>query len=114
MKIYIAGKITGEKLIKCKNKFAQVETKLRQIGVAPVNPFKLGCQDTWTFKQCRPYNFKALRHCGGIFMLNDYKNSPGAQAELTEALRLQLDVFYEKDNDFEHIAQLIMVGTISS
>lgn len=114
MKIYIAGKITNEPLEACKAKFAAAENKLRALGAAPVNPFKLGCGDTWTFEQCRPYNFKAIRHCHAIFILSDWETSEGTQAEIREAARLQLNFYWEgtKDvyDDIEDEIKVDMIG----
>ena len=104
MIIYIAGKITGEPLEACKAKFELIQRTLLAFNYQAINPFKLGCQDHWTFEQTKPYNFKALRQCNAIFMLEDYEDSPGALEELTEAKRLNLEVFYETAND---IYQLI-------
>ena len=35
-----------------------------------------------------------LRRCDGVFMVPGYQNSNGAMKELTEALRLEMPVFY--------------------
>lgn len=109
MKIYIAGKITGEPLPECKAKFAAAEARLRQLGAAPVNPFKLGLNDTWTFEQCRPFNFKAISHCSAMFMLSDYVNSPGALAEIDEAQRRGLTIFYEDHDDWSQVESYVKI-----
>lgn len=103
LKIYIAGKITGEEPTPCMEKFAKAETRLRQMGAQPVNPFKLGIPHHFTFEESKPFNFKALRFCSAIFMLNDYVNSPGAMVEIDEAQRLGLDIFYEQQEGYEEI-----------
>ena len=103
MKIYIAGKITNTELTACKEKFAFMEEVLRSLGVIPVNPFKLGCQDHWSFEQCKPFNFKAIRQCDAIFMLNDYQDSPGSLQELQEAKRLKLELYYQYADDINTI-----------
>ncbi len=99
MNIYIAGKITGEPLEACKAKFELVQRSILSLNHRAINPFKLGCKDHWTFEQTKPYNFKALRQCNAIFMLTDYKDSPGALAELEEAKRLKLEIFYQESDD---------------
>jgi hypothetical protein len=110
LKIYIAGKITGEPLAECRSKFEKAEQQLRRIGAAPVNPFKLGIPTHFTFEESKPFNFKALRHCTAMFMLNDYTSSPGAMAELDEAQRLKLDIYYEHHNDYGIIEDDISVA----
>lgn len=112
LKVYIAGKITGEELSPCMQKFAQAEQKLRNMGAQPVNPFKLGIPHHFTFEQSKPFNFKALRYCSAIFMLSDYVNSPGAAEEMDEAQRLGLDVFYEEHEGYEEIyRRMVGAGT---
>lgn len=100
MIVYIAGKITGEPLEFCKYKFQEVENTFREKGIIPVNPFKLGCKDHWSFAQCKPFNFKAIRQCNAIFMLADYQDSPGSLDELNYAIQLKLPVYYQAANDF--------------
>ncbi len=100
MKIYIAGKITGEPVEACKQKFEKISDALKQVHVIPINPFKLGCKDHWTFDQCKPFNFKSIRQCDAIFMLEDYQDSPGAIQELAEAKKLNIPVYYQSANDY--------------
>lgn len=107
MKIYIAGKITNTELNSCKLKFALTEHELKSMGLNPVNPFKLGCNENWTFQQCKPFNFKAIRQCEAIFMLNDYQDSPGSLEELKEAKRLKLEVYYQSADDINVIRQSV-------
>lgn len=101
MKIYIAGKITGEPLEACQEKFAEAEYRLTQMGLAPVNPFKLGIPHHFSFTESKPYNFKALRHCSAIFMMKDWRKSPGAKVELQEAMRLKLHLYFEEAGDYQ-------------
>lgn len=114
IKIYIAGKITGEPLQPCMDKFAHAENLIRALGAAPVNPFKLGIPHHFTFEESKPYNFKALSFCTAIFMLSDYVKSPGAMEELYEAQRLGLDIFYEDQEGYEALEDAIRINTISA
>lgn len=94
MKVYIAGKITGTSLQLTKDIFLKIEETFRLYGIVPVNPFKLGIPDHWTFEQAKPYCFKAIRNCAGIFMLHDYEDSPGSLEELAYAKKLNLNIYY--------------------
>ena len=105
MKIYIAGKITGEPIEACKMKFEKISNALRQINAIPINPFKLGLKEHWTFEQCKPFCFKAIRQCDGILMLDDYQDSPGAVQELAEAKKLNIPVYYQCANDYFEIIE---------
>lgn len=107
MKIYIAGKITGEPLEQCKQKFANAEELLKQTGANPVNPFKLGIPSHFTFEESKPHNFKALEHCQAIFMLTDWKDSPGAREELQEASTTKKILLFEEAGDQFIVANLI-------
>lgn len=107
MKIYIAGKITGEPLEACKQKFDVAEKLLQQTGANPVNPFKLGIPSHFTFEESKPHNFKALRHCQAIYMLPCWKNSPGAKEELNEAMRLKMNILFEEASDQFIVGNLI-------
>lgn len=112
MKIYIAGKITGEPLEACKAKFAAAEQQLIGAGATPINPFNLGCPDHWTFDQCKSTCFEAIENCTAIYMLNDWESSPGSRVELHEAMRLRHDVFQEVNKDIKQINALVKVGLV--
>lgn len=112
MKIYIAGKITGEPINECKTKFAAAEQELVEAGANPVNPFSLGCPDNWTFEQCKTTCFDAIHECEGIYMLPDWKKSPGARVELHQAMKLKLHVFMAQNRDIKHITDLVKVGLV--
>lgn len=105
--IYIAGKITGEDREQCLQKFLTAETKLRNAGAIPVNPFKLGIPSHFTFDESKPHNFKALRQCSAIFALKCYVNSPGALSEIEEAKRLGIEIFYEQHEGYENVFRAI-------
>ena len=105
MTVYIAGKITGQQIDFCKNKFLTVESLFREHGLKPINPFKLGCPDSWTFKQCKPFNFKAIRQCSAIFMLADYIDSPGSLDELAYAKKIHIPIYYQSANDFYQLLE---------
>lgn len=113
MKIYIAGKITGEDRAACKAKFAEAENRIRELGAVPITPFKLGIPEHFTFAESKPFNFKAIAKCHAIFMLADYTSSPGALDELDEAQRLKREIFYEQFEGYEALEDAIRLGIIS-
>ena len=96
MRIYIAGKITGEPIITCLKKFiraaARISTQFIKIeervnetvGVAPdtIIPLELegiyfGISHEAAMKIC----LEALKDCTHAYFLDDWKQSEGAQEE---------------------------------
>lgn len=112
MKIYIAGKITGEPIELCKQKFADAAEALFDAGANPTSPFDLGLPEKWTFDQCKETCFNAIDNCTAIYMLSDWRNSPGARVELHYAMQQKLDVFMETEKDIIRIADLVKVGLV--
>lgn len=92
-KIYIAGKVSGLPFIDLTRKFGSVEKTLREQGYNPINPLNivLGGQD-WepAMRRC----IAALVECDEIFMLHDWKQSPGARLEHEIASKLKLRIHY--------------------
>jgi hypothetical protein len=112
MKIYIAGKITGLPIDECVLKFQKAEYYLQDMGAEPVNPMELGIPFTATREEAMPHCLIALRRCTAIFMLSDYTDSIGAGQELEEAVRLQMDRFFEDKGGYEEIEDLIRIGLV--
>lgn len=94
-KIYISGKITGiedeaEKL------FAEAEIILREMGCDPINPFTLNHEHDKSWKSYMAEDIKALVDCDTIFMLPNWKQSPGARIERKLAKYLGIKIMYEE------------------
>lgn len=86
MKIYIAGKITGNP--NYKEQFAAAEKKLKAEGHQVINP-------TWkpeglTYKQYIDMGLMELQQCDVIYLLSDWKDSKGARMEYIYALTVGL------------------------
>ena len=94
-KIYIAGKVTGEPPHKTALKFALAKRQIEKLGHEAVNPIEVvgdwECPWDLAMRKC----IVALMACDMIFMLDDYKNSPGAKLELSLAEALEIHVLYE-------------------
>jgi len=110
MRIYIAGKYTGLPRLYAVAKFNATEQQLIEAGIPAesiVNPVKLVPPNT-EWKDCMDnYCLPTVKECTAIFMQYDWTDSPGARLELTEAMRLKLDVFFEASNDMKAIKNLI-------
>ena len=83
MKIYIAGKITGEP--NYKQKFKKVEEALIRLGHSPMNPAWLGDFPEFSHED---YMFitKAMQiRCDAVIFLPDWTDSTGAIKEYEQA-----------------------------
>ena len=91
MKIYLSGKITGE--TNYKQKFNTVAEELLSYGYVVFNPAVL--PDGFEYEDYMALDLHILSRCDAIFLLRDWKNSPGAKRELAEARRLGLQILDE-------------------
>ena len=92
MKIYIAGKFTGNP--NYKEQFAAAEKKLKAEGHQVINP-------TWKpealpYKQYIDMGLMELQQCDVIYLLSDWKDSKGARMEYIYALTVGLKERREK------------------
>ena len=99
MRIYIAGKITGNP--NYKEQFAVAEERLKAEGHQVINP-------TWkpeglSYKQYIDMGFYELMQCDVIYLLNGWENSAGARFEHIYALTVKLKVRQEKHESNKHI-----------
>lgn len=99
MKIYIAGKVTGMPAYETGHKFGYAATKLKQEGYEVISPIQLcSCLNGQNFeyedyiKIC----FAAIDICDAVFMLRDWKESPGATREHERAKELGKKIIYQE------------------
>ncbi len=93
MKVYLSGKITGDS--NYKEKFNQMEKELKSYGYVVFNPSVL--PDGFEYEDYMDLDLLILSRCDAIFLLRDWKNSPGAKREYEEAKRLGLQILNEDD-----------------
>ncbi len=93
IKIYIAGKITGEDRLQCAEKFLKVQKDLEAQGFEALNPLEIvGTWDiTWedAMKKC----IAALLTADALVLLRDASDSRGAMIEQKLAYDLNMRVF---------------------
>lgn len=92
MKIYIAGKITGEKHYK--RKFGKVERILKQKGHSVFNPATLDAYPEFTWEDYMSVTKAMLKRCNAMLLLPDWKYSKGAILEYEYAKKLGISVFF--------------------
>lgn len=105
-KIYIAGKITGEDWKEAKAKFSNVQRILEEYGYDVENPCDHQIENG-TWEMYMRQGLKAMLECGGVFALDNWKESRGASIEVQLALDLGMFVFYE-DRDLNKMVDHIM------
>lgn len=94
MKVYISGGITG--IGNYKERFDAAEEYLKAQGYKVFNPTCLPPIFEW--KQFMALDLLALCFCDTIYMLEGWESSRGAQLEYKEAVRLKLNIMFEKTN----------------
>lgn len=97
MKIYISGKITGLPLQETRQKFADAQALLEDIGFEAVNPIEKGLPADATWEQHMVKDFELLLSCDAIYMMDNWIDSKGAQIEYDAANRLGKDVWFESN-----------------
>jgi len=98
IKIYIAGKVTGENQTTCWNKFKTAEYRLSSLGFDPVNPMEVICDWEMPWDEAMPLCLAALKSCDGILMLPDHTISPGAKLEMAKAEELGIPVYHNLED----------------
>ena len=91
MKVYLSGKITGD--TGYRQKFEAVQNELTSYGYVVFNPAVL--PDGFEYEDYMSLDLLILSRCDAIYLLRDWKNSPGAKRELEEAKRLGLQILDE-------------------
>jgi hypothetical protein len=93
MKVYIAGKITGDK--NYRRKFKRAEKRLRALGCSVMNPAWLGDYPEFSYEDYMTVSGSMQRVCDAVFFLSDWEDSPGARREMERAESLHQTVFFE-------------------
>lgn len=95
MKCYISGKITGLPFEEVKMRFEEAEGLLKNLGFNPVSPLDNGLDDTATWIEHMCADIKLLHECDAIFMLDNWRQSTGAEIEYDFARRLGMPILFE-------------------
>ena len=101
MKVYIAGKITGENRASVAEKFASAMCKLKSAGHLPFNPSVLPDYEEVDHADYMHICFAMIDVCDAIYMLKDWQTSAGARAELQYAAEWKKKIMYEDENTKE-------------
>lgn len=100
MKIYISGKISGVDRTKYEDKFRYAAQRLRDRGHKVINPVYMCAglaRDGFTYDDLMQIDIAALEVCDAVYMLADWKESPGARREHERAEELGLEIIYQEE-----------------
>lgn len=99
MKIYVSGKITGMDRLKAAEKFCKAETELMRRGYTVINPLmvNMALPKATTHEEYMAMSLLMLSMCDTIYMLDNWKDSPGAREEYDYAIKNDYTIMFEGD-----------------
>lgn len=97
-RIYISGKISGTSKAQYHSKFMDAHHRLSDKGYTVINPIYLDLYDL-EYEKYMTIDFILLETCDAIYMLRDWKDSPGAKREKAYAEWLGLEVVYQEEEE---------------
>jgi hypothetical protein len=92
VKVYIAGKITGNP--DYKQQFAEAEKKLREKGHTTMNPAVL--PDGFEHQEYMKICFSMIDVCDAVFFLDNWRDSIGANMEIEYAFAQNKGIMFEE------------------
>ena len=101
MKIYIAGKITGEDREEVIKKFSRAEEYLKKAENEVFNPTVLPAYSDVPLDDYLHICFAIIDVCDSIYMLSDWQTSIGARKELQYASDWGKTILYETETTRE-------------
>lgn len=110
MKVYISGKVSGLPIEEVKRKFHNAASLLDSLDLRPVNPLENGLQEGATWAQHMGKDIEMLLGCDGILMLDNWKQSRGAEIERMIAKKMDMCILYEEivaDDENKRIAERV-------
>lgn len=91
MKIYLAGRITGNP--NYKEQFEKKQKELEVQGHIVINPVK---PEGFNYKDYIDMGLCELKYCDAIYMLKGWKHSEGATLEHHYAEAVRMIIYYEE------------------
>lgn len=93
-KIYIAGKVSGEKIHEVTMKFGKAQKQLEALGYEAINPLEVVNDWKADWKDAMKLCIKALVDCDAVLFLPDHKESKGAMLEFDIARKLEIKRYF--------------------
>lgn len=107
MKIYIAGKITGDS--DYKSKFGEAQKILEERGYEVENPATLPERPDWEYEDYMKECYRMQQTCSATYLLPDWVDSKGAKREEVQAQKLKHEIYYFIDDVPVHEKKIIIV-----
>lgn len=107
MKIYIAGKITGDS--DYKSKFGEAQKILEERGYEVENPATLPERPDWEYEDYMKECYRMQQTCSATYLLPDWVDSKGAKREEVQAQKLKHEIYYSIDDVPVHEKKIIIV-----
>lgn len=93
-KCYIAGKISDLPIAEYTANFKNAALKLESMGFNPVNPVELNHDHDKTWLSYMREDLSEMLKCDALFAMSNYKESKGAQIEISLAINLGIPVIF--------------------
>ena len=93
MKVYIAGKISGDRFYK--RKFRKAEKLLRKLGCSVMNPAWIVAGKDFSYDDYLKVSGAMQDVCDAVFFLKDWNKSNGATGEMKRCNELGQYSFFE-------------------
>jgi len=98
--VFISGKISGEKIADCTMKFGAAQKELEAQGYEVLNPLSLVNDWETPWEKAMDITIKAVEECNAIYMLSDWRKSPGAKLEYKHANYLGRMILYQDEKEY--------------
>jgi hypothetical protein len=91
--IYIAGKVSGERIDHCTMKFGQAQKELEAAGYKAINPLAIVNDWHCPWDKAMRLCLKAMMDADAVLALPDWIDSRGAKIEIALADQVNLKVY---------------------
>lgn len=98
MKIYIAGKVTGESIAECTMKFGTAQKEIEALGYTAINPLAVVNDFKATWQGAMRKCIASLMDADAIYILDDAGRSKGATIELELAAAISMPIYTNLKN----------------
>ncbi len=102
MKIYVAGKITGEERSAVEKKFQAAKELLVNKGHSVFIPTVLPDYKDVSHEDYLYICYSMIDVCDAVYMLDNWQNSKGARMELQHAADFDKQIIYQDEKTREH------------
>ena len=95
-KCYIAGKIGNLPEQEYKVNFAVGEIEVASMDMIPISPIELPHNHGKTWNEYMREDLIAMLQCDAVYALKNWRLSPGATIEVETAIKVGIEIIYQK------------------